>query len=169
MSSLYTLDGELGQILAMIESGELTQEEAADQLDAMNMEFEDKAQSIGYVLANMDARMAAIKNEVERLQGRCTDIFDKQAGLRDYLLKSMIGRGVKKVETPLFTFSYRKPSKKVVVDDEALLPDHCFVTVPAVAETRKLDKKELLNTLKTSPIEIEGAHLEDSKINLQVK
>jgi len=169
VSSLYKLDGELGQILSMIESGELTQEEAADQLDAMNMEFEDKAQSIGFVLANMDSQAQGIKVEIERLQGRHTAIFDKQAGLRDYLLKSMIGRGLKKVETPLFTFSYRKPSQKAVIDDESLLPDYCFVTVPAVEETRKLDKKEVLKALKLQEFAVHGAHLEDSKINLQVK
>jgi len=167
MSSLYQLDGALGQILDMIDNGDLTQEEAADQLDAMSMEFEDKAQSIGFVLANMDAQAQSIKNEIERLQGRHTAIFDKQAGLRDYLLKSMIARKLKKVETPLFTFKYKAATKVAVIDDESLLPGYCFVTVPAVAEARKMDKKEVLKALKAG--DIKGAHLEDSKITLQVK
>ena len=167
MSSLYKLDSEWDCLQAMIEDGDTTEEEMTDHLEAMGIEFADKAQAIGCVIANMDSERAILQAEVMRLEGRADKLSDDAQKLSGYLLKSMIKRGEKKVKTPLFTMSWRKPTQKAVVDDESIIPGSYYVTVPAVKAYSKLDKRLLLKGLKAG--DIEGAHLEDGTINLSIK
>ena len=167
MSNLYELNDDFRELSAAIESGELSPEDAADTLDGMNIEFEAKAESIGFVCRNMDGDINAISAEVERLLSRKKKLEADQSGLKDYLLNAMKVREVKSVKTSLFTFSYRKPTQVAVIDDEAAILAQYFVTVPAVPERSKLDKRLLLKGLKEG--DIMGAHLEDGKVSLTIK
>jgi hypothetical protein len=166
MSSLYQLDNEWAELQRMIEAGDTTEEEMADHLEAMDIEFSQKAHAIGCVIKNMQAETDVIHAEMARLDERADNLLGQRLQLSGYLLKSMQARGEKSVKTPLFTFSYRKPSQVAVIDDDSLLSDEFYINVPA---TRRVDKKTLLKALKESTIEIEGAHLGEGNINLQIK
>jgi len=164
MSSLYQLDSEWTELQRMIEDGDTTQEEMADHLEAMDIEFEQKAHAIGCVLRNLEAEGAAIELECGRLDDRRNGLVKERQKLSDYLLASMQKREQKKVKTPLFTFSYRAPSKVAVIDDEATIPPEYFTVIP---ETTRLNKKALLADLKSG--DVKGAHLGEGKTNLQIK
>ena len=164
MSKLYEIDNHLNELAEMVESKQLSPEEIMDTLDALGMERKEKAKNIGFMLMNLEAQAGAIDNEVARLNNRKKAIGNRAVWLKDYLLSSMLKNKEKKIETDLFTFTYRKPSEVAVVDDEEKLSDSFFIEVPA---SSKLDKKALLAALKQG--DVEGAHLEDSKINLQIK
>lgn len=164
MTTLYEMTAEYTEILSMIESGDITAEDAADQLDSMGQEFSKKAESIGYVVRDLEAKQDALTEEIERLLSRKKKAEAEAQWLKKYLLSAMLKRDIKKLETVPFTFTYKAPTKVAIVDDETKLPESVFVEVPA---TRKLDKKALLEALKAG--DVDGAHLGESTINLQIK
>ena len=165
MSSLYKLDSEWDCLQGMIEDGDTTEEEMSDHLEAMGIEFADKAQAIGCVIANMDSERAIIQAEVMRLEGRADKLSDDAQKLSGYLLKSMIKRGEKKVKTPLFTFSYRKPTQVVVIDDLEQI-NECFRNHKPATWTPM--RNQIAKALKEGHV-LKGAHLEDGTINLSIK
>ncbi len=165
MSSLYKLDSEWDCLQGMIEDGDTTEEEMTDHLEAMGIEFADKAHGIGCVLRNMTGEMGAAENEIDRLKARVALLNEQHEKLSGYLLKSMIKRGEKKVKTSLFTFSYRKPTQVVVIDDLEQI-NECFRNhKPA---TWSPMRNQIAKALKEGHT-LKGAHLEDGTINLSIK
>lgn len=161
---LYELTGEIAEVMAMVEAGELTQEDAADTLESLELAAQDKAVSVGHYMLNLNPMIDGLDAEIKRLQERKARIKSQQDWLKDYLRSNMERCDISKIKCDLFTITKRKPVKVAVIDDEASIPAGYFVEVPA---TRKLDKKALLKDLKQQ--QIEGAHLEDGKASITIE
>ena len=161
---LYELTGQVAEVMAMVEAGELDQSEVADTLEALDVEVKDKAASVAHYMLNLNPMIDGLDAEIKRLQERKAAIKNRQDGLKDYLRFNMEKCDLTKIECDLFTITKRKPSKVAVIDDENEIPMAYFTEVTA---SLKPDKKALLKDLKAG--DVTGAHLEDGKASILIK
>lgn len=147
----FTVDEETGEVLL-----------ADGVLDALQGEFEAKADAIACVIKEKRALIEARKKEMESLKAK-NDSESKQIDrLIDYLTRSLDLREQDKLTTARNTISFRK-SKSVNVIDEKLIPLE-FINIK---ETRSVNKTEIMKHLKNGET-ISGCEIKESR-NMQLK
>lgn len=134
----------------------------SENLEALEMEFNDKLEACGIYIKNLEAEAAAIKAEMENLKSRYDRINAKSERMRDYLLYNMEQTGTSKMETPKVALSTRSTSK-VEITDELGLPKE-FWRIKETATPDKTAIKKALNDGQT----VNGAMLVKSK-SLSIK
>ena len=163
MTSLYQLTNEYREL----ENMDLDDDTLADTLESLEGEFDAKADAICHVLANLKDFSDGCSDEAERLLTRRNVIDKRIEGLKDYLRERMEALGKKKIESAKFTILCVAGRDKVNVTDESKIEDGYFITIP---ESRKLDKKLLLEVIKSGTFgEKGGAELVKSKSSLRIK
>lgn len=134
-----------------------------DTLDAIEGEFESKAESIVKVIINIESDMEIIENEIKRLKSRSELFSRKIDGIKDYLRANMERTGIKNIKGPLFTIICAAGRDVVVIDNVESLPDNLVSVKTSIAP----DKVAILEALKTGPVD--GAHIEKSKSSIRIK
>nr|DAX64625.1 MAG TPA: resistance protein [Caudoviricetes sp.] len=157
MSTLYELTGQFLEIYNM----DLDDETKLDTLDSIdwNEDYENKIENYIKVIKNLEADVAARKNEQDRLKKLNDSDKNKIERMKTDLAASMELTGREKVDTSLFKVSFRR-SKSVEVD-MVLLPER-YKKIEYKAD--KVDLKKLL----TNGEEILGAELVEKK-NLNIR
>lgn len=163
MQKLYELSQQFQELAALADIEEM-QEAVTDTLEAVEGEFNDKAQALTTVLLNLNSDVDAIDNEIKRLQARKTTIVNRQNSMKDYLRENMERCDIKKISCPLFTITCAKGRETVVIDDENILPTDYL----AIETKTKPKKTEITKALKEG-LEIPGAHLERTKSSIRIK
>lgn len=164
MSKLYKLTDQIKKLKEDFDNGEIPQNALADTMEAMEGEFNDKAEAVMALVRNTGGDIAAIKDEVKRLNARAKTLQNQQDSIKEYLRFNMQESDINKITCPLFTLTLIKAKQVVIIDDIASLPDEYVKT--EVVETP--DKKMLATDLKEGK-EINGAHLEDGNRGLMIK
>lgn len=161
MRSLYNIRQEHQALIGEIidSEGEIS-EELNQKLLINKDEFETKAVSYAMVTKEIEGNVSTIDNEIKRLQGLKSKQKRIVEKLKNAVSEAMIAFEIDKLESELFTFSFRK-SKAVIIDDEALIPEQYFKLVQSVDKTSLKKDLELNNV-------IFGASIEERK-NLQIK
>lgn len=150
--SLYELTSNYLQVQDLSE--DMDQETLQNTLEAIEEQFEMKAENIVKLMKMNEGEAAALDTEIKRLQERKKKIDTKNTQLKDYLHHHMTQANIKKVNSTLFTISVKKNPPKVKVLDEAAIPPFYFRQIVK----HEVDKKELLKDLKEGQ-EIEGVTL----------
>lgn len=158
MTQLYKITEQYKSIQTM----DFDKQVINDTLEAIEGEFEEKAKNIGFVNANMAARIEAIDSEIKRLQAMKKVEANKQEALKDYLRHNMQQCDITKIECDLFTITLRKPSDVCVIDDEEKIPQDYWKVVKSV------DKALIKRALKDGH-EVDGASLQAGKAGLMIK
>jgi hypothetical protein len=153
---------QLKELVELIATGELTQEELADTLEGIEGMFDQKVENVCYVLRDLDATTAAIDAEIGRLQARKKTLVNSTNHLKDYLRFAMSSAEIKKVKTPLWSVTLIPAKPMVVIDDADQIPDRFKKTHVEI----KVDKKALLMALADE--QVEGAHLGESQLGLRI-
>jgi len=161
---LYELADDFNDLNALVEQGELTIDDIEDTLEAINASIEDKFDATCMAIKNISEPVSAIDDEIKRLQARKKSLKTQEENMKQYMLTQLDKMGKKSVKTALFTVSSRKPTEKIVVDDEAKLPDDC---VEVVMETKPL-KSKILDLLNSGE-EVEGVRVEMGKKSIQIR
>ena len=117
---LYELTNDYIALMEAIDAGSIPEEAIADTLEAITGSLEEKADSIACLLKDMDAEIAAIKAEEDRLKDRRVQKQNAYVRLKEYLSDSLIRAGMTKVETARNKITFRK-SEQVLCDDVAFL------------------------------------------------
>lgn len=164
MTKLYELKGELLQIENMISDDEFSIDDAKDTLEALQMEFNEKAVNVVKVIENFKPSIDMVDQQIKKLQAKKKALQSKEDSLREYLRSNMEESGINKIECPFFSITLKKPAPAVQIDDENALPDE-YITVKT---TTAPDKKAILAALKDGE-EISGASLKTAKPALQIK
>lgn len=155
MRALYEIDSDIMSCFDE-ETGE-TLDEA--KLDALEMEREQKIESVGLAIKNLTAFVVACKEE-RRLFGNKIERAEKQIeGYKHWLLSATEG---KKFVSPKVNVSFRS-SESVEISDEKIVPDEYLMWK---SESRP-DKNAIKQALK-SGVKIDGCELVTKK-NVQVK
>ena len=157
---LYEITPQLVELSNMDASDEAVR----DTLEAVQMEFNDKAVAIVKVAESLDADTSAIDAEIERLKARKQVIVNRKQQLRDYLLYNMEATGIKKIDCPLFTVTLRQGVESVEIIDQSQIPNE-YVTVEVV---EKPDKAAIKAAIKSGK-EVTGAILKRGANSIQIK
>ena len=125
--NLYELTANYLALQQMIEDPEADMQMINDTMEAIEGSIEEKADGYAKVIKNMEASIAAIKAEQDRLTARKNLLELGIKTLKKNLEASMIATGKRKFKTDLFSFSIQKNGGKapVILDvaDTSELPD----------------------------------------------
>lgn len=164
MSKLYEIAQEFREVMALVESGDLSMEDIADTLDAIDIEFKDKAKNCLMVIRAKEADLNGVQAEIDRLTALKKSAQASCDGLKKYVKNCMELTGISSLDLSTFKLTLKAPTKKVEVYDEAKLAREFFRVVP---EKWEVDKVKLSAALKVG--EIEGAMLVDGERALLIK
>ncbi|HHJ1156552.1 TPA: siphovirus Gp157 family protein, partial [Proteus mirabilis] len=113
---------------------------------------------------NIEGQAKTLDEESKRLSDRKKSFENQAKNLKKYALNCLLASGLDKLKTTKNTFTARAGVVRVIIDNEALLPDE-LVDVQTVTAPNKKDIKEALE----NGIEIPGAHLEVGDRSLMVR
>lgn len=112
--SLYEITGRLSVLREMIESEAISEEDAADTMEAILQEQEDGYENAVKWARDIEAEIEAVKAESEKLADKRKALENRKERVRDYILRSMQASGQTKVKAGIFTIAEKKPSVKYV-------------------------------------------------------
>lgn len=142
-----------------METGEIVNEEAYAQLDALQMEFGQKTENILLWIKNLTAEAEALKKQKQTFADRQSRAERKAESLKNYVSRILNGE---KFKTERVSVSWRKSETAEYVGDVMALPSECIrVKDPEV-------DKAVLKKLLKSGVKINGAALVE-KNNIQIK
>lgn len=117
MANLYEITQDYLQILSMMEDPELDPQTLADTMEAVEGELEIKAENYAKVMKNLEADVAGIKAEIDRLSERKKTIENNIKNMKSALQMAMEVTGKTKFKTELFSFGIRKNAPSVIMDE----------------------------------------------------
>ncbi len=156
--TLYEITNDYLQLMTMLEDPDLDPQTLADTMEGIEGELEVKAESYAKVMKNLEADVAGIKSEIDRLSERKKTIENNIKRMKEALQFSMETTGKTKFKTELFSFGIRNNAPAVVMDEQYIenIPRE-FIRVK-----EEVDKTAIKEALKAG-FELEGiAHLEQS-------
>ena len=154
MASLYEINQAIMDCMDM-ETGEILD---VHQLDALQMQLEDKLEGIGCWIKNLEAEAAAYKAEKDAFAARQKAAENKAASLKNYLAGYLQGCPF---ETLRVKVSFRK-SESLEVAEGAVVPEE-FLRY----KDPEVDKTELKKAVKAGLV-LDGVQL-IQKQNIQIK
>lgn len=161
--NLYNLTAELQHAVDNIQIDEETGEvKGFEALDALDAEFDVKAEAYALTIKNLLAFASDVKTESDNLRARGDAAKKRAEAMKTHLAQSMTAVGKDKITTSKAALSFRKSTSVSVLDDTKIPDDLCKIET-----TRKPDKTAIGKLLKTGEY-VPGAELAES-MNLQVK
>lgn len=161
---LYEISEEYRELLRLVDDGELSAEDIADTVEAIDSEFEVKARQCIAVMKEIEGSASVAKVEAERLTALAKSYQNSADRLKDYVRTNMEATGKDKMNLGIFNLTLKKPTEVAAIVDEGKIPEAFYQVIP---ETKKLDKRELLRALKLGPVD--GAQIEHGKRALLIK
>ncbi|HDL7645964.1 siphovirus Gp157 family protein [Yersinia enterocolitica] len=145
-------------------SDDLTPEMIADTMEGLEIELGDKFDAIMSLVRNNEGLAKTCADEAARLNERKKSFENKVRQLKKYILDCLLAAGKDGLKTANNTFTAKKGSISVVIDNESLLPDDLVDTAVITAPNKKAIKQAI-----EAGIEVSGAHLETGPRILQVR
>ena len=161
MSSLYELTGQMQALLALMEDPDTDPQIIEDSLEAVSGEIEVKADGYARVMAELEARKAAVKAEKDRLAALESSLGKNIDRMKESLKTSMIATGKTKFKTDLFSFNIQKNPPKVVIDDPSRIPEGFLIPQPPKVDTASI--KESLKSVDAAASWEGICHLEQGE------
>ena len=121
--TLYDIESDLQALLECVDT--VTPEQEADfahDLGHALMAAKDKRDDVARYMSHCESQIELAKAEIERLRARKADFENSLERLKAYVVRSMDGLGVKKLEGNCVTLSLRKCPPAVEVLNEAAVP-----------------------------------------------
>lgn len=115
--TLYDLTGELLELMEMAQDPDVDPDALNDTMEAINLNFNDKADGYAKIIRTLTAQADAIKAETARLKDREKSFRDKADTIKKNLEAAMLATDKRKIKTALFTFSIRRNPASVVMDE----------------------------------------------------
>lgn len=163
--TLYEISEEYKTFLDMVETGEIPEEAVGDTLEAIQGEFNEKADNVACMIKNLLAEADALKVEKSALDSREKSKRAKADRMKTYLSESMKKLGIWKLETARNALSFRKSTSLYIQDEEDFKQRHMDLCKKEIVIT--IPKSEITKLLKSNE-EISGAELRENQ-NLQIK
>lgn len=163
MTKLREISDQFKEIALLAEDDGMA-EAVADTLEAIEGEFNDKAQALTSVLLNMDGDVDALDKEIKRLTARKTVIKNTQQRMKEYLRINMERCDIKRISCPLFTITCAQGREVVCIDNQDLIHNDYLNVKTSITP----DKAAITKALKDG-IVIPGAHLERSASSIRIK
>lgn len=165
MSTLYELSEQYADLQEMLYDTDMEEQVILDTLEAIDGEFEDKADNYAKLIKSMIADAELIKNEEQRLRARRASLENRVAKLKEVLQYNMEYIGKEKFKTALFSFSIAQNGGKlplIISENLGDIPNKYLIPQPAVPDTNAI--RELLEEK-----EVEWAHLGERGRSLRIR
>lgn len=163
-TTAIAMAADYSKLQLLVENGEFTAEDIADTLEGIECELGDKLDAIMLYARNLEGQAKTLDEESKRLADRKKSFENQVKNLKKYALDCLLKSGLDKLKTTKNTFTARKGSTSVVIDNEDLLPND-LVQVQVVTTPDKKAIKEAIEKGK----KVAGAHLEINERTLQVR
>ena len=161
---LYEINAAIDLVLQLAISGDMSDEDLRDNLEAIEMAFDEKAVAIACYVKNLLAEAEAIKAEEERLAIRRKKIESTAKRIEVNLSTQMQHAALLRISSPCCDISHI-PSEKAIIDDLSMLPEAFVRRKPAPAP--EADKTAIKAAFKAGTT-VPGAHIEKFQ-NIQIK
>ena len=161
---LFEIGDDFRELQVMLEDSDIDPSTLADTLEAIETEFDIKAQQVAIVIANISAPLEAIKAQISRLEGKEKSIKNKVDSLKAYLRTNMEKLNKKKVEGDVFNITLAKGRDSVIVADVDDLADE-YVKVKTTTTADKVAIKKALD----SGVEVFGASIQKGQSSIQIR
>lgn len=112
--SLYEITGRLAVLRDMIESEAISEEDAADTMEAILQEQEDGYENAAKWIRDIEADIEAVKAEAEKLADKKKALEGRKERVKQAIMRSMSASGQKKVKAGIFSISWKNPPIKYV-------------------------------------------------------
>ena len=140
---LYEITEDFERLREMALDPDVDPEAIRDTMEAIEADFEDKADGYAKVIRMLEADEAGLDTEIKRLQARKSAVSGNKGRIKDALEKAMRQTGKTKFKTVLFSFGIQKNPPSVAILKEDSIPiDYLVVPDP------QPDKKRILEELK---------------------
>lgn len=176
-------------LLQLMESSDdLTPDMIADTLEGLEGALADKLDAVMVLKRNNLAKANTCDEEMKRLSARKKSFENNDKALSKYILSCLLAAGMDKLKTAKNTFTARKGSVSVIIDDVEEIPDEIdgvqLVNVQTVIIPDKKAIKEIIESAQAAAAQITadggeipeellkpvpGAHLEIGERSLQVR
>lgn len=156
---LYEIADEYRQLLSIIDDDdEFDDESFRLALDALVMDFTDKATNTGCLIRELDVESSAVKEVARGMNNRADRLAKRSDWLRDYLEDQMQTGGFTSISDPRVKITVKKNPPSVSVESTDSIPvDYCRI----IPERIEPDKSAIKAALK-SGIDIPGCSLVQS-------
>lgn len=128
--TLFQIAAEFRQTTDILMDTGVDEQTLTDTLEGERWPLELKAQNYGFVIRNLQATAASIKEAEEQMKARRQAIEKRAAALIEFLKTGMEIARVQKLETPYFALTIKKNPPSVEVWDERQVPAE-FMRAPA--------------------------------------
>lgn len=122
MTALFDIAREYREAADKLADLDLPPEAIEDTLESLSGDLEAKATNTAFVIRNLEASAAAIKEAEAQMAARRKAIENRAARVRDYLLANMMVAGIQKIECPYFRLAVRDNPPAVEVYEPGLIP-----------------------------------------------
>lgn len=111
---LYEITGRLAYLREMIESEAISEEDAADTMEAILQEQEDGYENAVKWIRDLEAGIEAVKAEAEKLAEKRKALENRKERVKQAIMRSMQASGQTKVKAGIFSISWKNPVVKYV-------------------------------------------------------
>lgn len=140
---LYEITEDFERLREMALDPDVDPEAIRDTMEAIEADFEDKADGYAKVIRMLETDEDGLDAEIKRLQARKSAVSGNKGRIKDALEKAMRQTGKTKFKTLLFSFGIQKNPPSVAILKEDSVPiDYLVVPDP------QPDKKRILAELK---------------------
>ena len=154
--TLRELVGMIEGVLRAAQDEDIPEDAIADTLEGLDWNLTEKTDAIASYLRSCDEKASACREEAKRISARARMHENRKERLRAYAGFWLARLNHKSVETALNRLSLAKGQDKVVIDNEAELPEEC------IRIKREPDRVFIKSELRAGK-DVPGAHLEEGK------
>ncbi len=152
MNALYRISDEWNIVIDMLYDEEMDEQTILDTLEALEGEFEVKADNYAKIYKSLKADAEAAKQEAQRLQARSASFENRAKWIKDTLEANMKTIGKTKFKTALFSFNIQKNGglQPLVIDelDVKKLPAEYLIPQDPLPNNEKI--RQLLEAQQVS-------------------
>ena len=170
MNYLYPIETALLSLFDSIDEGEVAAEDAADTIEALELEYEVAVDGAATRIKELMGDAEKIKAEIDNLLARKTAKVEQAERYRRLILESLRRMDKSKVETPRNCVSIRRNPPKVVIENEAVFVDWAKHLAPDLLtrnETYKPNRDAIRAALEQGEA-VPDAHIEQGE-SLRIK
>ncbi len=170
MNYLYPIETALLSLFDRIDDGEVIIEDAADTIEALEIEYETAVDGAATRIKELLADAEAIKAEIETLMARKAAKIEQAERYRRLILASLRRLDKAKVETPRNCVTIRRNPPKVVIENEAVFIDWAKHLAPDLltrSETYKPNRDAIRDAIEHGEA-VPDVHIEQGE-SLRIK
>lgn len=157
MESLYSMSERYRNIMELVTSPDVSDEEIATALDGIMADIAIKCENGIALMQNIKQFIDGADSEIKRLTELKKHMKKRLETIEGVYISGLKSIDQQSVMTPLGTMKVKKNPAKLVVDDEYLIPRK-FIKQTI---TEMVDKATIKATLKAGE-KVDGCHLEQS-------